>query len=83
MRVMKKQFFCNVIFLKFYFKNFIQLRKTHAVNYLKKFITNFITLVKKNDVILPYKYGNVTRSEFYDIFACLVLASATEKTFVY
>ena len=50
----------------------------------KLYFCNFtLNLVKKNDVTLPSKYGNFTRSEFHGIFACLVLASATVKTFVY
>ena len=36
----------------------------------------------KNDVILPLKCGNFTRPEFYGIYVCLVLASATAKTSV-
>ena len=84
-------FFFNIIFLISYFRNFIQLRKTHlhkqilpmfAVNYLKKCMTKF-RLVKKNDVTLTYKYGNFIRSEFYGICAFLVLASATAKTSAY
>ena len=45
-------------------------------------MTNF-RLVKKNGVTLPYKYGILTRSEFYSIFEFLLLASATTKTSVY
>ena len=36
--------------------------------------------IKENDVTLLQKYGNFTRSEFYGIFASLVLAVATAKT---
>ena len=84
-------FFKNIIVLKFYFRNFIQLRKMDlhrqilpmfAVNYLNKFITYF-RLVKNNHVTLPYRYNNFTRSEFHGIFAFLVLSSATAKTSVY
>ena len=47
-------------------------------------MTNFtLNLVKKNDVKLQYKYGNLTRSEFYGISASLVLASMTSKISVY
>ena len=47
-----------------------------TVNHMTFFIANFrLNLVKKNDVTLPRKYGNFTRTEFYGIFACLVLAS--------
>ena len=42
-----------------------------------------LNLVKKNDVTLLEKYGNLTRSELYGIFASLVLAVATAKTSVY
>ena len=42
-----------------------------------------LNLVKKNDVKLPQKYGNFTRSEFYGISASLVLASTTSKMSVY
>ena len=42
-----------------------------------------LNLVKKNDVKLPQKYGNFTRSEFYDISASLVSASTTSKISVY
>ena len=42
-----------------------------------------LNLVKKNDITLLQKYGNLTRLEFYGIFASLVLASATEKPSVY
>ena len=42
-----------------------------------------LNLVKNNGVTLMYKYGNFTRSEFYGIFASLVLAVATSKTSLY
>ena len=41
-----------------------------------------LNLVKKNDVKLPRKYGNFTRSEFYGISAS-VLTSTTLKISVY
>ena len=52
---------------------------------LKKFYYSNITLnlIKENDVTLLLKYGNFTRSEFYGIFACRILAVATAKTSVY
>ena len=48
------------------------------------FDCNFTSnLVKKNDVTLLYKNGNFITSEFYGIFAFLVLAVATAETSVY
>ena len=90
--------FFYIIFLQCYFRNFIQFRKTWAlflhlnsrilpicmISYLKICMTNFtLNLVKKNNVKLPQKYGNFTRSEFYGISASLVLASATSKISVH
>ena len=42
-----------------------------------------LNLVKMNDIKLPSTYDNFTRSEFYGIFASLVLASTTSKISVY
>ena len=68
--VMKKHNLFCIIFLKFHFRNLVELRKTwplllhynrrrilpiFRVNYFKKFMATFrLNLVKKNDVTLPY-----------------------------